>query len=153
MYLVGDPVQLPATVISARASAACYERSLFSRLQGGGFPVQMLDTQYRMHPRIAAFPSAEFYGGALRNGDGVAAATARAWHAHAVGAPGCKWHACLNCCPACAWHAHAWKPGYNWHACLLLSSSTCLFHPAVHSAQSASSMQGGPAAHVMAGAP
>ena len=40
MYLVGDPVQLPATVISARAAAASYERSLFKRLQESGFPVQ-----------------------------------------------------------------------------------------------------------------
>ena len=40
MYLVGDPVQLPATVISARASAHAYDRSLFKRLQQSGFPVQ-----------------------------------------------------------------------------------------------------------------
>lgn len=32
----------------------------------------LLDTQYRMHPLISAFPSAYFYGGKLR--DGVAAA-------------------------------------------------------------------------------
>jgi hypothetical protein len=32
----------------------------------------LLDTQYRMHPAISAFPSAFFYGGQLK--DGVKAA-------------------------------------------------------------------------------
>ena len=33
MYLVGDPIQLPATVISGRAEAAGYSISLFKRMQ------------------------------------------------------------------------------------------------------------------------
>ena len=37
----GDPVQLPATVISARALAAGYDGSLFRRLQAAGHPVQV----------------------------------------------------------------------------------------------------------------
>jgi senataxin len=41
VYLVGDPVQLPATVISARALAAGYDGSLFRRLQAAGHPVQV----------------------------------------------------------------------------------------------------------------
>ena len=44
-YLVGDPVQLPATVISSRAAEAGYNVSLFKRLQSAGFPVNVLDTQ------------------------------------------------------------------------------------------------------------
>lgn len=40
MYLVGDPVQLPATVISSRAVEHGYDKSLFKRLQSSGFPVQ-----------------------------------------------------------------------------------------------------------------
>ena len=81
VYLVGDPVQLPATVLSSRALGQGYSRSLFSRLQAAGYPVCALDTQYRMHPAIRRFPSDAFYAGALRDGDEIAAATRRPWHA------------------------------------------------------------------------
>ena len=47
-YLVGDPVQLPATVISSRAAEAGYNVSLFKRLQSADFPVNVLDTQVRV---------------------------------------------------------------------------------------------------------
>lgn len=33
LFLVGDPVQLPATVISTRAQEQMYDMSLFKRLQ------------------------------------------------------------------------------------------------------------------------
>eukprot|EP01050_Picozoa_sp_SAG11_P008935 SAG11_NODE_811_length_7065_cov_2.641114_3_plen_1861_part_00 len=69
--LVGDPRQLPATVLSMAAQAAQAGRSLFARLQACRFAVQMLDTQYRMHPAIAAFPSRHFYGAKLRDGSNV----------------------------------------------------------------------------------
>ena len=65
--LVGDPQQLPATVLSRPAAAARYDRSLFARLVEGGHRVHLLDTQYRMHPAISAFPSAHFYGGRLHD--------------------------------------------------------------------------------------
>jgi superfamily I DNA and/or RNA helicase len=32
----------------------------------------MLDTQFRMHPALAAFPAAHFYEGKLRSGTPVA---------------------------------------------------------------------------------
>ena len=42
VYLVGDPVQLPATVLSTLAVAHEYNVSLFHRLQLHGFPVTVL---------------------------------------------------------------------------------------------------------------
>lgn len=65
VYLVGDPNQLPATVLSARASEYSYSKSLFKRLMLAGYPIHMMNVQYRMHPDISAFPSKEFYGGRL----------------------------------------------------------------------------------------
>ena len=37
-------------------------------MRGVGVPVHMLDTQYRMHREIAAFPSLTFYDGKLKTG-------------------------------------------------------------------------------------
>lgn len=65
---VGDPKQLPATVISDVASKFSYECSMFERLQRAGHPVIMLTQQYRMHPDISRFPSLHFYDGNLLNG-------------------------------------------------------------------------------------
>lgn len=42
---MGDPVQLPATVISRRALEYNYDNSMFKRLQLAGYPVKILDTQ------------------------------------------------------------------------------------------------------------
>ncbi|KAH9621750.1 hypothetical protein KSS87_008585 [Heliosperma pusillum] len=65
---VGDPKQLPATVLSSVASRYMYECSMFERLQRAGHPVIMLTEQYRMHPEISSFPSLHFYDGKLLNG-------------------------------------------------------------------------------------
>ena len=65
--LVGDPAQLPPTVISRAAVQLGLDVSLFERLQGCGLCPLLLSTQYRMHPAIAAFPSAQFYGGRLHS--------------------------------------------------------------------------------------
>eukprot|EP00882_Tetradesmus_deserticola_P010777 GHRQ01011380.1.p2 GENE.GHRQ01011380.1~~GHRQ01011380.1.p2 ORF type:complete len:347 (+),score=198.09 GHRQ01011380.1:181-1221(+) len=80
VYLVGDPVQLPATVISSTALEQGYDVSMFKRLQASGYPVNVLDVQYRMHPAISVFPSQEFYQGRLKDGEGVLAQTSRPWH-------------------------------------------------------------------------
>ena len=85
VFLVGDPIQLPATVISKRAVSFGYDGSLFKRLQTAGYPVQVLDTQYRMHPDICRFPSNQFYAGGVKTGEGVEEATRRPWHAQRVG--------------------------------------------------------------------
>ena len=51
-----------------------YEQSLFGRLiyflehQNRMVPLYRLDTQYRMHPEIAAWPAKYFYNGNLKNG-------------------------------------------------------------------------------------
>lgn len=68
LVMVGDPCQLPATVLSRTASAAgCLAQSLFERCQKAGAHVVMLSQQYRMHPAISAWPSSQFYGGKLTN--------------------------------------------------------------------------------------
>ena len=48
-------------------SGTAFGRSLFERLQEGGLPVNLLTTQYRMHPSISFFPSQRFYNGALKD--------------------------------------------------------------------------------------
>ena len=65
----GDPRQLGSTVLSAAARAGGLGRSLLERLMVElEAPHLFLDTQYRMHPAISAFPSRRFYGGRLRDG-------------------------------------------------------------------------------------
>ncbi|GMI82863.1 hypothetical protein like AT4G30100 [Hibiscus trionum] len=69
--LVGDPQQLPATVISKAAGTLLYSRSLFERFQQAGCPTMLLSVQYRMHPQIRDFPSRYFYQGRLIDSDSV----------------------------------------------------------------------------------
>ena len=52
LFLVGDPIQLPATVLSDRAKEHGYDDSMFKRFQSAGYPVNMLTVQYRMHPEV-----------------------------------------------------------------------------------------------------
>ncbi|KAK3012179.1 hypothetical protein RJ639_010874 [Escallonia herrerae] len=86
---VGDPVQLPATVISSVAEKFGYGMSLFKRFQRAGYPVHMLKTQYRMHPEIRSFPSREFYAEALEDGPDVKDNTKRSWHKYRCFGPFC----------------------------------------------------------------
>ncbi|OJJ43141.1 hypothetical protein ASPZODRAFT_136694 [Penicilliopsis zonata CBS 506.65] len=79
--LVGDPKQLPPTVLSKVASRFQYEQSLFVRMQANHpNDVHLLDTQYRMHPEISRFPSAAFYDGRLQDGPQMAQLRTRPWH-------------------------------------------------------------------------
>lgn len=67
LLLVGDPQQLPPTVRSRSAEQLGLGTSLFLRLQTMGMKPMLLDTQYRMHPLICAFPSKVFYQGLLKS--------------------------------------------------------------------------------------
>ncbi|KDP29174.1 hypothetical protein JCGZ_16563 [Jatropha curcas] len=89
VFLVGDPVQLPATVISPIAEKFGYGTSLFERLQRAGYPVNMLKVQYRMHPEIRNFPSKEFYSEALQDAEDIASKTVRDWHKYRCFGPFC----------------------------------------------------------------
>ncbi|KAG8831893.1 DEAD-box type RNA helicase [Serendipita sp. 399] len=62
--MVGDPQQLPPTVISQTATKHRYNQSI----------------QYRMHPEISRLPSTLFYGGKLQDGPEMALKTAQPWH-------------------------------------------------------------------------
>lgn len=66
VVLVGDPQQLPATILSKQSRNLAFDRSLFERLMQAGWPVKMLSVQYRMHPHIRRFPSNHFYHGNLQ---------------------------------------------------------------------------------------
>ncbi|KAI0304428.1 SEN1 N terminal-domain-containing protein [Multifurca ochricompacta] len=80
--MVGDPQQLPPTVISQEATKYFYNQSLFVRLQKlHPDAVHLLSIQYRMHPDISQLPSRVFYGGLLKDGPGMTEKTARPWHA------------------------------------------------------------------------
>lgn len=86
-FLVGDPKQLPATVLSSAATHKGYTRSLFKRFEECGYPVHLLKTQYRMHPEIRRFPSSAFYGDALEDGPAMRRRSERPWHANALFRP------------------------------------------------------------------
>lgn len=66
--LVGDGQQLPPTVKCKEAADLGLDISLFERLQSMGLTPHLLNTQYRMHPTIAAFSSMRFYGGKMISG-------------------------------------------------------------------------------------
>lgn len=79
--LVGDPKQLPPTVLSQSAARYGYDQSLFVRMQQNHpTKVHLLDCQYRMHPEISLFPSKEFYEGRLADGDDMAKLRQQPWH-------------------------------------------------------------------------
>lgn len=65
--MVGDPLQLPATVMSRVASDAGLDVSLFERLSAAGIRPLLLRSQYRMHGAISAFASGHFYRGMVKD--------------------------------------------------------------------------------------
>jgi len=86
--LVGDPKQLPPTVLSQSAARFGYDQSLFVRMQRNHpTEVHLLDTQYRMHPLISLFPSNTFYDGRLVDGSDMASLRKQPWHASSIFGP------------------------------------------------------------------
>ncbi len=86
--LVGDPKQLPPTVLSKEAARFQFEQSLFARMEKNHpKDVHLLDTQYRMHPEISSFPSKTFYESRLKDGTDMANIRARPWHHASLLAP------------------------------------------------------------------
>jgi hypothetical protein len=72
LIIVGDPKQLPATVISGENQRLRRGDSLMQRLiEGCSYPAKLLDTQYRMHPDISVLPNQLFYSGQLKDSDHV----------------------------------------------------------------------------------
>ena len=72
LLMVGDPKQLPATIISKKAAKFGLDRSLLERLMYDSNDNHiMLDVQYRMKPCISSFPNKRFYENKLHNGDNV----------------------------------------------------------------------------------
>jgi ATP-dependent RNA/DNA helicase IGHMBP2 len=72
--LAGDHLQLPPTILSAKAQEGGLGVSLFERLVDayGDAAKVTLAEQHRMNARIMAFPSEALYGGALRAHPAVA---------------------------------------------------------------------------------
>jgi senataxin len=72
LLAVGDPLQLPATVLSRRAIALGYAKSLHERLMYDcNYEHVMLNVQYRMNCEISSFPSHRFYKSRIMNGPNV----------------------------------------------------------------------------------
>jgi len=65
--LAGDPFQLPPTVISEEAKRKGFNVSLLETFIANGFPVHLLDIQYRMEAVIAEFSNRYFYEGKLKS--------------------------------------------------------------------------------------
>ncbi|CAF1063351.1 unnamed protein product, partial [Didymodactylos carnosus] len=73
ILLVGDPLQLPPTVLSDAGKEYNLSQSLYTRLYERFFstepinklPITMLETQYRMYEDICRFPSQLFYNNRL----------------------------------------------------------------------------------------
>ncbi|KAG7443042.1 uncharacterized protein BT62DRAFT_953934 [Guyanagaster necrorhizus] len=79
--MVGDPQQLPPTVLSTEATKYMYNQSLFVRLQRSRpEAVHLLSIQYRMHPEISRLPSRLFYNGRLLDGPSMDKNTFQPWH-------------------------------------------------------------------------
>ncbi|KAI8589911.1 YLR430Wp-like protein [Geranomyces variabilis] len=79
--LVGDPQQLPPTVLSQVGQAQRYEQSLFQRIMNVNPDAPyLLSISYRMHPEISSYVSRAFYGGRLQDAPNMLRLTTAPWH-------------------------------------------------------------------------
>ena len=72
LIMVGDHMQLPATVFCDTAAKTRYNRSLFERLIDNQYPRNILTIQYRMHHNIREFIGSTFYDNHLTDDEGSA---------------------------------------------------------------------------------
>ena len=89
---MGDPQQLPVTILSNDAKRLLAHRSFFERLQFNNWPVHLLKVQYRMHDEIATFPSVAFYGNELVPSDSLKTRRAPLWYQHPCFPPYLIWN-------------------------------------------------------------
>ena len=83
---MGDPQQLPPTVLSQRAIENKYDVSLFQRLmKASPHSISLLSIQYRMHPQISNFPGKRFYGARIQDAANMEQLRTIEWHAHPQG--------------------------------------------------------------------
>ncbi|EGF80951.1 hypothetical protein BATDEDRAFT_24512 [Batrachochytrium dendrobatidis JAM81] len=86
--MVGDPNQLPPTILSQVAQDYSYDQSLFQRLMKScKDSIHLLSIQYRMHPHISLFPSLNFYNSALKDAPGLNTICSAPWHSHRLFPP------------------------------------------------------------------
>jgi len=78
LLVVGDPKQLPATVLSSSVIELGFDTSLHQRLMCVGMKPKLLNIQYRMDPSISQFPSFRFYDNKVLNGPNVLSYSGRA---------------------------------------------------------------------------
>lgn len=72
VIIVGDPMQLPATVTHEGCRNAGYAESFLSHVfKYQKEKVLLLDVQYRMDPKILAFSNATFYSNRIKSDDSV----------------------------------------------------------------------------------
>ena len=67
LILIGDQNQLPPVVLCPDNMEKGMGVSLFARLTAAGMKPCLLDEQYRMHPKIAEFPSRQFYSNLVKS--------------------------------------------------------------------------------------
>eukprot|EP00746_Dinoflagellata_sp_MGD_P158780 gnl/MRDRNA2_/MRDRNA2_86555_c1_seq2.p1 gnl/MRDRNA2_/MRDRNA2_86555_c1~~gnl/MRDRNA2_/MRDRNA2_86555_c1_seq2.p1 ORF type:complete len:384 (+),score=-17.34 gnl/MRDRNA2_/MRDRNA2_86555_c1_seq2:99-1250(+) len=87
IFMIGDHLQLPATVLSSKSCTYGYNISLMYRLMRSGHIARKLTVQYRMHPTVREFPAAAFYGGMLEDGKDAKKIRDKPWHKNRCSKP------------------------------------------------------------------